>query len=153
MKSRNLLILALLAMNVVLFSCSKENESFVPNKNPVEIDTETKTAIEQFINQVNGITTRWDPKDPTKYYKLRSYVIGDDNCRNGDGSCTPNILIRPDAQKPWIDTPEGLALQNMVNKKQIIMSKEFSPTSNTEFYIYKDVKDKNREIVVPVVYQ
>lgn len=153
MKTRILLILALMAVNVMLFSC-KEEQSVISNDNPVEIDAGSKSAIRDFINQVNGVTTRWDMHgDNYKNYKLRLYVDGAPNCTTGNGSCLPELILVAPSQKVWESTAEGKELQEMVSRKQVTLNKDFNQTSNTQFYIYKGVKDTSLEIVVPVVYK
>lgn len=148
---RLLFVLAVLAASVAFFSCNSESETIVPDKEQPVINEGTKAFIQNFIDQVNGVKTRVPPLDPNTQYKMRIYLTGDTDCRDGNGYCLPEVIVTPGVQKPWIHTPEGLTLQDMVNKNQITMRREFSPVSNTEFYIYNGVEDRNLEIVVPVV--
>lgn len=84
---------------------------------------------------------------------MRIYVTGAPNCSNGNGYCLPEVIVTPGSQKPWIYTPEGSKLQDLVNNNQITVKKEFSAVSNTEFYIYNGVENPSLEIVVPVVHK
>ena len=153
MKTKVLFQLAFLATVVVLFSCSKENEAVVSNDAQVEIDAGTQAGIQDFINKVNGVTTRLGGKDDNDQYQMRIYLTGASNCQNGDGYCLPEVIVTPGSQKPWIYTPEGSKLQDLVNNNQITVKKEFSAVSNTEFYIYNGVENPSLEIVVPVVHK
>ena len=144
-------------LSVVLFSCNKEENLVDPADNKVEINEDTQAAIQNFINQVNGVTTRSDVNfnSPKPKAALRYFKPGATECINKPGNCAPDVIIYPSPGPDWIwiNSHLGQQLQQLVDKKQVVVQKDFNSSTNTEFYIYNSVDDRNLEIVIPVVYK
>ena len=157
MRTKIISILIMLFIGVTLMSsCNNEEEIITPNNmTQVKMVSDNEYAIQNFINQINGVETKaLTSTNHTKdQVKMRMYATGGVDCFDGNGSCLPEVIVISDSRTVCNQTIMGSELQKLVNDNKVVLKKDFNATSNTEFYIYNSTGNNRTELVVPVAYR